>query len=186
MGNKTKLSELQTLSICHIVSFILIAVYGLFANDLAEAVPSFITRMMLPANMSIWEQTKSLVVPLSIIFPIEYFIVGKKFVNFIPAHLIITFSLPMLTLGVYHIHNMFFGSMSLEGPQIILSLTLLIAAFLASILFVTSEVDMRKYAVVFMVLYFGLNIAYLVFMFFPPRIETFYDPIHRVFGAAYK
>ena len=185
MGNKIKLSDMQVLLICHTSAFLLIALYGLFANDLAEAFPSFISRMLMPANLSIWEQTKILVVPLSIIFPIEYFIIGKKYVNFIPAHLIIAFSVPMLMLGVYHLHNTFFGTMSMEGPQMVLSLTLLIAAFLASILFVTSETDMRKYALVFMILYFSLNVAYIIMLFSPPRLETFYDPIHRVFGPAY-
>lgn len=187
MNTKRKeLSDLTILIISHAIGFLVVAGYAAFAHELSEAFPNIVGKLLLPTNLSLWEQGKMLVVPLCIIFPIEYFIVGRKFSNFIPAHLIIAFCLPMLLLGVFHVHGFIFGNrLSLEGAQTILSLALLLASFLASILLVTTEKDLTKYTIVFTILYIILAISYVVFSFMPPHSESFFDPINELFGPAY-
>lgn len=178
--------DIRTLIICHIVGFLLLVGFGAIAHSIARAFPNVVTRILLPNNLSLWEQGKIVVTPIFIIFTIEYFIVGKRFKNFIPAHLLIAFALPMLTYGVYHVHGFLFGNgLSLEGAHIVLSIAIILIAFLASYLLITSRIDLSKYTKLLIVLYIAMWIAYIVFSFVQPRWETFFDSINETFGPAF-
>jgi|GEM_PF-5271106 len=183
---KRKLTDLQKLGICHFVGIVIISVYGTQVSEMMEMFTTNpIGKLFLPINRSIWEESKMLVVPLSIMFAVEYFIVGKNFKNFIPAHTIIAFTLPIVMILFNFGYGIFFGNLSMQGAQAVYFLTLVLAALLASILFVTSDKDMTKYFMPFIILYVILCISYIVFSFIPPKISIFYDVINEVFGPVY-
>lgn len=185
------LSDVVLLAICHVVGFGLVTVFSLFANEVAETYPSLAVRLLFPANLSPWEQSKMLIVPLSLIFFAEYFIVGKNFKNYIPAHFLIAFALPIIMTIIYSLYTVFLGELSSSAQSMFL-LTLLLAAMLASILLVTSERSLLDYSMLFIVLYFCINIAFIVLTYYPPRLEflgdvfnPFFDSVNNVFGPAY-
>lgn len=191
MKNKN-ISDIILLAICHVVGFGLVTAFSLFANSIAENYPSLTVRLLFPANLSPWEQSKLLVVPLSLIFFAEYFVVGKKFKNFIPAHFLIAFALPIIMTILYSLYTIFLGELSSSGAQSMFLLTLLMAAMLASILLVTSEKSLLEYSTLFIILYFSINIAYIILTYHPPRFEflgdvfnPFFDSVNNVFGPAY-
>lgn len=186
------LSDIALLVICHVVGFGLVTVFSLFANQIAESFPSLPVRLLFPANLSPWEQSKMLVVPLSLIFFAEYFIVGKNFKNFMPAHFLIAFALPIIMTILYSLYTVFLGGLDSSGAQSMFLLTLLLAALLASILLVTSDKDLKKRSNLFIILYFSMNIAYIILTYHPPRLEflgdifnPFFDSVNNVFGPAY-
>jgi len=135
--------------------------------------------------MSPWEQGKLLVVPLSLFFFVEYFIVGKKFKNFIPVQFLVAFAIPVFLVLIYSLYTVAFGTLSNDGPQIVFSFTLLLAAILSSAMLITAETNFNRLALLFIVLYFLLNIAYIVFLFFPPKAAVFYDSVNRLYGPAF-
>lgn len=178
--------DIKKLIICHIIGFFLLGAFGSVAHNIARAFPNVITRVLLPNNLSLWEEGKIVVTPILAIFMIEYFIVGKKFKNYIPAHLLIAIVLPMFTYGIYHVHGFVFGnSLSLDGAHIALSIALILTGFLASILLVTSKIEMQRYTTVLAILYIVMWIAYIVFSFVTPKAATFYDAVNETFGPAF-
>ncbi|MBN2879240.1 MAG: hypothetical protein JXN65_06365 [Clostridia bacterium] len=187
MSSKSRgLTDVQLLAVCHIIGFIIVSVFIAIAHKVASTYPSLTVRLLFPANMSPWEQGKLLVVPLSLFFFIEYFIVGKKFKNFIPVHFLVAFAIPVFLVLIYSLYSAAFGSLSNDGPQIVFSFTLLLAALLSSVMLVTAETNFNKFALLFIILYFLLNIAYIVFLFMPPKAAVFYDAVNKLYGPAFK
>lgn len=126
-----------------------------------------------------------LVLPMSIIFIIEYFIVGRRLKNFIPVHVIIAFLLPIALMTLLAIFNFFFGSLSMQGAQAVLFLTLIIAAFFFSVAFVTTKRNLSKAMRVFLILYIVLCVLFVVFSFIRPELKLFFDYEANTFGPLY-
>jgi len=182
---KSKLTDLHLLIIWHFIGLILVSSFGAIAHGIARNYPSIIVKLLFPANLSTWEQGKLLIMPLSLFFFLEYFIIGKKFKNYIPVHFLIAYVLPIAMVLLYVLYRITIGVMSNDGPQILFALILLLAAFLFSISLLTSEKDMTKYYKIFILLYFSLCIVYIIFTFIPLRVPLFYDPINELYGPAY-
>ena len=70
----------------------------------------------------------------------------------------------------------------MDGAQAVFFLTMIMAAFFASILMVSSDKNFAKFAIPFLVLYLALSAAYVIFSFAPPELGLFYDSSARVFG----
>ena len=174
--NKGQLSDIYILAICHFVGLVLMSVFGASVFNIVEGIPgSAATYLMLPINRSMWEFSKMLLGPISILFFIEYFIVGRRMKKFIPVHLIIATLIPIASLAVFSFFNYILGSISMQGAQAVFFLALLMGAFLLSILLMTSEIDFTKYAKWVLVVYISLCVLYMVFSFIRPQMRIFFD-----------
>lgn len=185
-NNKRRLTDIQILAICHFVALVFISLFGANVFELVEKLSGTMAgKLLLPINRSIWEFSKMLLVPICIIFIVEYLIVGKRIKNFIPIHLIIAFLLPIALIIIMAIFNFFFGELSMQGAQAVLFLTVIIAAFLLSIALVTSKRDFSKYVVPFLIMYIILCGLYVGFSFIRPQIGLFFDFGANTYGPLY-
>lgn len=186
---KKKITDIQILAICHFVALVLLSFFGANVFELAEKFAgSVVGRLLLPINRSMWEFSKMLLVPMGIIFLIEYFIVGKRMKNFAPAHLIIGFILPIALMIVLSGYNYFFGALSMQGAQAVFFLSLIIASFLLSIILVTSKMDLSKYKklfLIFLILYISLFGMFVLFSFIRPELKLFFDFGANTYGPLY-
>jgi len=185
-GTKKKLSDVQILGICHFAALVLLSFFGANVFSLAEKFSgNIVGLMLLPINRSMWEFGKMLLVCMSIIFAVEYFIVGRRIKNYIPVHLIIATLVPIVMLIILAAFNFLFGSLSMEGAQAVLFLTLIIAAFLLSIIWVASKKDLSRYVVLFLILYILLCGLFVLFSFVRPELKLFFDYGGNIYGPLY-
>lgn len=184
--NKGKITDVQILGICHFIGLVVLSFFGANVFNLVERFSgNVLTYILLPINRSMWEFGKMLFVCMSIIYTIEYFIVGRRIKNFIPVHLIVGSLLPIVLIIILSMFNFFFGSLSMEGAQAVLFLTLIIASFMLSIAWVASKQDVTKYFVPFLILYIVLCGLFVLFSFVRPELKMFFDYGANSYGPMY-
>lgn len=189
-GNLTRKKQnenLKKLIIWHIAGFVFVNIFAGLSHEIAEAFPSLITHIFLPANVSLGQQVKLMVTPLIIVFVIEYFIIGRKFDNYIPIHLSITAAAPLITLGIYHGHNFLFRrQLSVQGAQVVLSVAIIIGVFMASVFMITSKKNFKKFTIPALIVLIAIVVALGIFTFNPPHIATFFDYINETYEIIYQ
>jgi len=177
-----KLTNEKILFALHGLGFVFVCLFGMYSQDVARNFPNFITKILLPANYSLWEQGKILLTGMSLWFIIEYILVGRKIKGFISIHTLIAVVLPAIMLIVYMTHSTLFGGLSLEGAHIALAVMLILTGFLASVIMTVQKKDYSVYAAAGVVIYVIVIIVYVIFTFLPPQFSIFYDEINSSFG----
>lgn len=185
--NKTfnKNSHYKWLYVLHVIGFVFVCVYCAFAHVLAKISPNFLTYLIFPANLSLWEQGKLLLVGMSIWFIIEYFIIGRKLKGFLFVSSVVTVALPILMIIIYTSHSQLFGDFSTEMAHIILTVALVLAGFLSSAFMLTSEKDYSLFTPYGIALYAVVVLIYGVLTFIQPESGVFYDAINSSYGPVW-
>jgi len=178
-------TEEKKLFMLHGVGVIFACVFAMFSHDTVRAFPNFLTRMLLPSNYSLWEQGKILLTGMSIWFIIEYFIVGRKLKGFVYIHSMIAACLPIAMLLIYTSHTLVFSNFESEYMHIIVSVALILAAFVISTIMTLSDNDYSIFAPYGIAFFVVIVIIYAILTFIPPNVGIFFDEVSNVYGPAW-
>ena len=161
--------------------FITFAVAGGW-HFLYEVLPCGVIGAIAPVNESPWEHAKLFFVPALIWYIVLYFIVGKRFPNFIFAHSIALLVMPALMLLLYYIYLPFIGE-SLAANLINSFVSIAAGAYLAYRL-TRSKKDLSgaRYRIAALVIVLVLLAVYTFFTFSPPHCGLFWDPSSKLYG----
>lgn len=173
--------KLKTWSIIGVVVVFGLAAFWHFLYDL---LPSGLIGAIAPVNESPWEHAKLFFIPAIIYYIILYFIAGRKYPNFLFAHSVALLIMPIFMLLFYYAYSSLMPGKETFVFDILNSL--LTAALGASIGYwlTVSERDFSKpaYKIAAAVIVLGLMAVYVVFTFYPPECDMFYDDTQGKYG----
>lgn len=161
--------------------FITIAIAGGW-HFVYEAAPSGIIGAIAPVNESPWEHAKLFFVPALLWYAALYFIVGKRFPNFIFAHSIALLVMPALMLLLYYAYHPFIGE-SLVANLINSFVSIAAGAFIAYRL-TRSKKDFSgvRHRIIALLIVLALLVVFTAFTFDPPHGGLFWDPSAQHYG----
>ena len=181
MKNKTKLA------IVHFIGMVLSLLVVMAAHYVYDKFPNFYTSLFFPVNESIWEHNKLFVLPIMLVYLIIYFIIGRKFKNYIPATFLSLIYMPILSFLSFQVYLMIAGTHhKLSG--IIVSAILLVLGFVVSYFMTIKEKLIGKEATVIIILCVVVFVILMaVLTYYPPKADwlkwLFMDSITKTYGV---
>lgn len=165
----------------HWAGAIIIMALAAFWHFFYSWAPGSVSAVIFPVNGSAWEHVKLLLLPSIIFFVIEYFVIGKKFRNYIFGQGIALLAMPALLLAMFFFYRNGIGiNNSLAVDFIITFLSICIGLYIGyKITVFKRKVGNGVIAVVIAVV---LAVSYGVLTFFPPRKPIFLDPVTNGYG----
>jgi hypothetical protein len=141
-----------------------------------------ITAVLAPVNESPWEHAKLFFMPAVIWYVILYFIVGRKFPNFVFSHAIALIVMPVFMLAAYYIHSQF-----VEDTNVLdIVNTFLTAAVGQYTAYRLTTSRLRLSGLGFKtgasVIVIGILALFIVFTFYPPLCDMFFDRSRMKYG----
>ena len=134
-------------------------------------------------NESTWEHLKLLFFPLLITTIIGYFYIGKDYSNFLFSQTIgIIISILFIIIffytytGVFGINSGFINILSFI-------ITILLGNFISYKLLGSFFTINKKISLIVLIILF---FSFIIFTYFPPKINLFKDPITNTYGISYK
>jgi hypothetical protein len=142
-------------------------IYGLLPNALVA--------LIAPVNESPWEHLKLVFVPAIIWYVILYFIVGRKFPNFIFSHAVALLVMPVYMLLSYYTYHSFLEE-TLVVDIINTFVTAALGQFVAYKLTVSKlKLSGKRYKAAAAVIVLGIFAIYITFTFAPPHWPALLD-----------
>ena len=161
--------------------FITFAIAGGW-HFLYEVLPCGVIGAIAPVNESPWEHAKLFFVPALLWYVALYFIVGKRFPNFLFAYSISLLVMPTLMLLLYYAYLPFIGE-SLAANLINSFVSFAIGAYIAYRL-TRSKKDFSgvPYRIAALLIVLALLVVFTAFTIAPPHIGLFWDPSSQLYG----
>lgn len=151
---------------------------------LYEAAPCGIIAAIAPANESPWEHAKLFFLPAIIWYTAQYFIVGRRYPNYIFAHSIALPAMPALMLALYYAYVPLTGE-SLAANLINSFVTFAAGAWLAYRLTVSKKNFSRGiFKVAALLIVLALLAIFITFTFAPLHYALFYDTSAGHYGIS--
>jgi len=165
MNNKTKLA------IVHFSGMIVSLLVAVLAHYVYDYYPSTFTSLLFPVNESIWEHAKLFVLPIMLVYLIIYFIIGRKFKNYLPATFASLIFMPIFSCIVFQIYLIVAGTHHPVSGIIFSALTFIIA-FILSYFIAIQERQIKRSTIIFAVIGVVALIAIMaVFTYYTPKVD---------------
>lgn len=165
MKNKKNLAIVHFASMCASLGVVMGAHY------VYDVWPNLFTSLLFPVNESIWEHSKLFVLPVMAVYLIVYFIVGRKYKNYIPAAGLSILYMPLAMIVIYQIY-LLISPIHHYISGIVVSTVILIGAFIFSYKRAIRKKSISKKAT-YVIL--GFVIVYLILMamftYYPPKAK---------------
>lgn len=145
-------------------------------------IPGGVSAAIFPVNESVWEHVKLFFFPAIIFYTIQYFVIGRKYKNFIFSHGIMLLLMPALTLGLFYFYRNALGIA--ESLLIDIFITFLVIALgsMTAYRMTISKIRLNKLNYAVLVLTLVLFTSYAILTFFPPEKPIFYDKNIDAYG----
>lgn len=161
------------------------AVFGLASGWhflYSDVLRTGITAVLAPVNESPWEHAKLFFMPAVIWYVILYFIVGRKFPNFVFSHAIALIVMPVFMLAAYYIYSRF-----VEDTNVLdIVNTFLTAAVGQYTAYRLTTSRLRLSGLGFKTgasaIVIGILALFIVFTFYPPLCDMFFDRSRMKYG----
>lgn len=142
---------------------------------------SGITAAIAPVNESPWEHAKLFFVPAIIWYAVLYFIVGKKFPNFIFSHAIVLPVMPAIMLLFYGYQLVLPDSLVIDIiiSFIVLALGQLIAY---SLTILKCRLSGAGYSMAALAIVLAMLALFIFFTYNPPHCDLFFDRSEMKYG----
>lgn len=148
----------------------------------SDLLKSGVTAIIAPVNESPWEHAKLFFIPALIWYVILYFIVGRKFPNFIFSHAVSLIVMPLLMLLSFYAYQIFIP----ENLIIDIILTFIVVAVgqLLAYKLTTSKRNLsgQRYNIAAMAIVLALLAVFTIFTFNPPHWDIFLDTEKMKYG----
>lgn len=155
------------------IVYLIAPVWHFLYSDLLK---SGVTALIAPVNESPWEHAKLFFVPAVIWYVILYFIVGRKFPNFIFSHATALPAMPAIMLGLFYAYKLFIPeslAIDIALSYVVIALGQLIAYKLT-----VSKLNLSGsgYTAAAMAIILVMLAVFTVFTYSPPRFDIFMEP----------
>lgn len=140
------------------------------------------TAAIAPVNESPFEHAKLFFMPAVIWYVILYFIVGSKFPNFVFSHAAALVIMPAFMLAAYYIYSQFLKEtivLDIINMLVTVALGQYTAYRLTASGLCLSGAGYRSAAVAIVS---GILVLFVVFTFYPPHCDMFFDREHMKYG----
>lgn len=140
-----------------------------------------------PVNESTWEHLKLLVSPMILFSCVEYFVYGKKLLDFLPVRILSLFSGITVIVSVFYTYTAIAGQHWLWADIGIFILAVVVAYLLSYLLFLKKPAPFAEASItsiiagIFIAL---LLVCFIVFTTDPPHIFLFCDPVTGGYGIS--
>lgn len=144
--------------------------------------PNWFTATIFPVNESPWEHIKLFFFPAIIFYVIEYFIVGKKYKNFIVAQGASIVLMPIMMFTMFYGYRL--GLKIDESLLVDIGITFISIALGALIAYkmIVSEKAYFKATKIVPVVLIAIHIAYSMLTFYPPHVPLFHHESLDLYG----
>ena len=168
----------------HIAGFFLAAFFIYLANNMYQNFPNKIVAMFFPINYSLWEQAKLYFLPTTFVAFIEFLIIGKYFKNFMVAHNIMTFFIPIIMITTYTLVDLVFPKLAeFTYTGMITGMVVLLIGWVLTYVICSSRKRLFVYTRKSILLLLFLQILFIIFTFVQPTWEyLFFCPVYHVYG----
>ena len=165
----------------HLLGIIFAVLLGSFLHFAFQISGNFKPVAIFAAvNESTWEHLKIAFWPAFTWGVLEYFVYGKKFVNFWLAELTELYSIPILIVALFYGYTAFLkDNLFFDISIFVLSIIL---GFLISFLILVSKRGFSKLASLMIFLLVAEILAFCLLTYFPLRNFLFLDPISLGYG----
>ena len=143
--------------------------------------PNIAVGLIAPANESPWEHAKLVFLPCIFYYIVLYFIVGRKYPNFVFAHCVSVLAMPVAMLLFFYGYELIGIKGSLPMHILNMAVSLAAGALLAYRLTVSLR-DYKRYTLVAAALVVLLGAVFVLFTFFPPQCNLFLDRSGGYYG----
>jgi hypothetical protein len=134
-----------------------------------------------PVNESVWEHFKLGFWPMCIFAAIEYYFIGKRTSNFLPAKALALYIIPVIIALVFYTYTAIVGHEILAVDIVTFGIAVAVGQ-LISYRIMTFDA-MSKYinygSIVFIIL---LVVVFVIFTFNPPALPIFFDGESGIYG----
>lgn len=161
--------------ITHVVGFF-IAMYLVFlANDIFHTHPTLVGALIFPVNHSLFEHAKLFFIPTTLVAIMEFLIIGKQYKNYLVAHNITTFFMPIVMMIAYSILYFVFPRLTqYEHVYTILGIIVLFIGWISSYIICSTKKRLFKYTGRSLLLLVALQMLFIVFTFVQPKNDYFF------------
>ncbi|MEX1377151.1 MAG: hypothetical protein AB1Z23_06715 [Eubacteriales bacterium] len=171
----------------HIAGFFLAAFFIYVANNVYHSHPNKFLAMFFPINYSLWEQAKLYFLPTTLVALIEFLIIGKYYKNFMVAHNIMTFFIPLIMIGTYSLVALLFPKLAeLTYTGMVTGMVVLLIGWVLTYIICSSRKRLFVYTRKSILLLVILQILFIIFTFVQPKWEyLFFCPVYKLYGLPF-
>lgn len=161
------------------ITFLLAAGWHYLYSDVIK---SGVTAAIAPVNESVWEHAKLFFMPAIIWYVILYFIVGRKFPNFIFSHAVVLPMMPAMMLLLFYAYQLVLPE-SLAIDIIISFIVLALGQLIAYSLTVSKHALWGAgFRAAAMMIVIGMLALFTAFTYSPPHWDMFFDSGEMKYG----
>lgn len=173
LNKKLLITEIIGFVFCIIMSFVFH-----FAFEWLNNAPSI--AWLFATNESVWEHSKIIFYPFFIFSIVEYFIIKPDIKVYLTAKSIpLIFCIPLM-LVIYFTYSGIIGTNYL-AIDIIMTILIIFAMSLVSYKMINSGY-FAKYYYIYAMLAISIFAFIIIFTYFPPHINLFYDKTKNMYG----
>lgn len=129
-------------------------------------------------NESVWEHLKLTFFPILIFAIVEYFFIGKEKKNFWLIKAFSAIAAMIFTIVTFYLYQLIFAKDILAVDIGIFVFSVFVAYLISYLL----SLDFKYGTVLGLVIFAVIAIAFVIFTYFPPKLDLFYDFAHNVYG----
>jgi hypothetical protein len=148
----------------------------------SDVVRNGLTAVLAPVNESPWEHAKLFFMPAIIWYVILCFIAGREFPNFVFSHALALVIMPAFMLAAYYIYSQFLKEtivLDIVNSFVTAALGQFAAYRLTTSGLRLSDAGYRTAAMAIVLVMLAL---FIVFTFYPPHCDMFFDSAHMKYG----
>lgn len=161
------------------ITFILASGWHFLYSDLLQ---KGITAAIAPVNESPWEHSKLFFIPAILVYVLIYFIVGRKFPNFVFSYAITLVIMPAMMLLLFYAYQLVIPD-SLAADIVLTFIIIAVGQLIAYKLTVSKlKLSGTGFNIVSALIVLGLLAVFITFTFSPPHWTPFQDPNDMHFG----
>jgi hypothetical protein len=134
-----------------------------------------------PVNESVWEHFKLGFWPMCIFAAIEYYFIGKRANNFLPAKAVALFIIPVIIALIFYTYTAIVGHEILAIDITTFGVAVAIAQLISYRIMTLDEMPklINYGSIVFIIL---LAVIFVIFTFNPPDLPVFFDSESGIYG----
>lgn len=132
-------------------------------------------------NESVWEHLKLSFWPALLYAAIEYRYLKKTTGNFFPAKAVGIYLIPLIIVSTFYLYRIFIEENLIM--DILIFIIAVIIGQMASYKLITWKKTLKLYTKISVVAVIVLAGLFLIFIFYPPRLPLFQDPITNGYGV---
>jgi hypothetical protein len=161
------------------ITFLLASGWHFLYSDIVQ---NGITAAIAPVNESPWEHSKLFFIPAIIVYLIIYFIIGRKFPNFIFSHALALLIMPIMMLLLFYAYQLVLPD-SLAADIILTFIVIALAQLIAYKLTVSKcKLSGAGFNIASAVIVLAMLILFITFTYYPPHLIPFQDPNDLNYG----